>query len=115
MATKFITKGRGKMRKIIPLTENYRNVICKYPTDILESIERVHQNNWRLIRLHKLKVGLVLEHRLNKHQIKIVSIHPIYGWVVCDYCDYDNIGWEMLKQDMSNISDFIIKSKGQCK
>ena len=69
-------------------------------------IEEVYQNNFKLIKEYKLTTGKVLKHKDLGHLIKIVAINPFYGWVVCEYKDYQHIGWRMLHQDLRDIKDW---------
>lgn len=108
MGLGFITKGKGKLRKVIPIIKPVRLVKGSDP------IEKVHVRNKRLVEQYGLKVGQILEHKTKHHRIKIVSIHPLYGWVVCEYCDNYAIGWENLDQDMRNIDNFIIQDIKTC-
>lgn len=103
-----MTKGRGPGRKVIPIANPIR------PVNRLSPIEIVHARNKSLLKKYGLKVGSVLEHKVHRHKIQITSIHPLYGWVVCSYCDAENIGWENLKQDMGNIDNFIINDIKIC-
>jgi hypothetical protein len=64
------------------------------------TIEETYKENFRRIELSGLKKGDILIHKQLKHQIKVISIHPLYGWVVTDP--------HLLNQNMDNLFDYAI-------
>lgn len=99
MTTRFITKNG----KVCPINSKQSSIKRWSP------IESVHDMNKRLIKRYKLQVGTVLKHKTEPYSIEIVYIHPLYGWVLAEYCDMAYIGHENLIQDMRNIDNFIVQ------
>lgn len=61
-------------------------------------IEKVHEKTKALVEQHGIKVGQSFEHREKGFVCEVISVHPLYGWVVSNP--------PILHQDLSNILDF---------
>lgn len=62
------------------------------------NIEDVHKENFRRIAVAGLHEGAVLIHCNTGNREKVLSIHPMYGWVLTDR--------QCLKQNMDNLCDY---------
>lgn len=66
----------------------------------MDYIEGVHKQNFERIRLSGIKEGDVLLDKKTLLSCKVISIHPLYGWLITDP--------HMVNQNMDNLCDFMI-------
>jgi hypothetical protein len=64
----------------------------------MENMDVIYQENFNRISQYNIQKGQIWKHKYSKTECKIISIHPLYGWVVSIP--------SMIQQDSGNISDF---------
>lgn len=63
-------------------------------------IESCHKRNFEIKEITNIKEGDVLISKDRLTHVKVVSIHPMYGWITTE--PY------RIKQDWSNIDDYMV-------